>query len=105
MSVPVALVQLRAAVEERGSTAYVVTVSDDGTPHAVHAPVDWDGETLVDGTASAVSTVAAAVGLDSPSAPTRRDADEGGAAPASRTESHRRAVHVRLRPAPASGAR
>jgi hypothetical protein len=47
MSIPVGLAELRAAVEERGSRAYVLTVSDDGAPHAVHAPLRWDGGALV----------------------------------------------------------
>lgn len=47
MSIPVPLERLRAAVEERGPTAYVLTVSDDGRPHAVHGPVRWDGDALV----------------------------------------------------------
>jgi Pyridoxamine 5'-phosphate oxidase len=47
MSIPVALERLRAAVEERGPSAYVLTVSDDGRPHAVHGPVRWIDEVLV----------------------------------------------------------
>jgi len=46
MSVPVPLERLRAALAERGQSAYVLTVSDDGRPHAVHAPVRWDGDRL-----------------------------------------------------------
>src|SRR5262245_25883848 len=46
MSVPVALEELRAAIEERGSSAYLLTVSDDGRPHVAHAPVDWQGDAL-----------------------------------------------------------
>ena len=46
MSIVVALERLRAAVTERGPRAYVVTVSDDGTPHAVHAAVRWEGDVL-----------------------------------------------------------
>jgi len=41
------LERLRAAIEERGRHAYVLTVSDDGRPHAVHAPVSWEGDVLV----------------------------------------------------------
>jgi hypothetical protein len=41
MSIPVPLERLRAAVDERGPHAYVVTVSDDGRPHVVHAAVRW----------------------------------------------------------------
>ncbi len=47
MSIPVPLERLRAAVEERGPGAYLLTVSDDGRPHAVHVPVGWEGERLV----------------------------------------------------------
>jgi Pyridoxamine 5'-phosphate oxidase len=46
MSIPVTLEKLRAASEERGAGAYVLTVSDDGRPHAVHAAVQWDGAAL-----------------------------------------------------------
>ena len=47
MSVPVALDRLRAAVAERGGHAYVLTVSDDGRPHAVHGAVAWRDDGLV----------------------------------------------------------
>jgi hypothetical protein len=47
MSIPVALEQLRAAIQERGGRAYVLTVSDDGRSHAVHCPVQWEGDVLV----------------------------------------------------------
>lgn len=47
MSIPVSLDRLRAAVEERGGAAYVLTVSDDGRPHAVHSPVRWEGDALL----------------------------------------------------------
>ncbi|HJQ83606.1 MAG TPA: pyridoxamine 5'-phosphate oxidase family protein [Candidatus Binatia bacterium] len=46
MSIPVPLQRLRAAVAERGPGAYVLTVSDDGRPHAVHGAVRWDGDRL-----------------------------------------------------------
>jgi hypothetical protein len=46
MSIPVPLERLRAALAERGASAYVLTVSDDGSPHAVHAPVRWEGDAL-----------------------------------------------------------
>jgi len=46
MSIPVPLERLRAAVAERTPNAYVLTVSDDGRPHAVHAPVCWEGDVL-----------------------------------------------------------
>jgi hypothetical protein len=47
MSISVALKDLRAAHEERGGKAYVITVSDDWRPHAVHAGVRWEGDALV----------------------------------------------------------
>ena len=47
MSVPVPLLRLQAAVEERGTSGYLLTVSDDGAPHAVHAPVRWDDDVIV----------------------------------------------------------
>jgi hypothetical protein len=46
MSIPVALDGLRAALEERGGTAYVLTVSDDSRPHAVHCPLRWADDVL-----------------------------------------------------------
>ena len=46
MSVPVPLEQLRAALAERAAVAYLLTVADDGRPHAVHVPVHWDGDVL-----------------------------------------------------------
>jgi hypothetical protein len=47
MSVPVPFERLRAAVEERGTNGYLLTVSDDGTPHAVHVPVRWEDDAIV----------------------------------------------------------
>jgi hypothetical protein len=47
MSVAVALDALRAAIEERGLAAYLLTVSDDATPHVVHAAFRWEGDALV----------------------------------------------------------
>jgi hypothetical protein len=46
MSIPVSLDRLRAASEERGPSAYVLTVSEDGRPHAVHGPVCWKGAVM-----------------------------------------------------------
>jgi hypothetical protein len=46
MSIPVPLERLRVAIAERRPHAYVLTVSDDGRPHAVDAPVVWDGDAL-----------------------------------------------------------
>jgi hypothetical protein len=47
MSIPVALDELRAALRERGASAYLLTVGDDARPHAVHTPVVWEGDALV----------------------------------------------------------
>lgn len=47
MSIPVPLEGLRAALAERGGNAYVLTVTDDARPHAVHTPVGWEGDVLV----------------------------------------------------------
>jgi hypothetical protein len=47
MSIPVALKGLRAAIEERGRSAYVLTVSDDARPHAVHVAVEWEGDVVL----------------------------------------------------------
>jgi hypothetical protein len=44
MSIPVSLETLRAAVSERGGSAYVLTVSDDARPHVVHAAVLWESD-------------------------------------------------------------
>ena len=46
MSIEVPLDDLRATLEKRGGTAYVLTVTDDARPHAVHAPVRWEGDVL-----------------------------------------------------------
>jgi hypothetical protein len=47
MSIPVPLEKLRTALAERGSGAYLLTVSDDAAPHAVHVHVAWEGDALV----------------------------------------------------------
>lgn len=41
------VVDLQSVVRERGSHAYIVTVTEDGAPHAVYVPVRWDGGELV----------------------------------------------------------
>src|SRR5512143_403289 len=46
MSIPVTLESLRIALEDRGKSAYLLTVSDDGRPHAVHVAVRWEGDDL-----------------------------------------------------------
>ena len=47
MSVPVPLLRLRAAVEERGASGYLLTVCENGSPHAVHTPLRWEGDSIV----------------------------------------------------------
>jgi hypothetical protein len=47
MNVEVALNRLQAAVEERGTGAYVLTVTGDGRPHAVYLDVTWEARRLV----------------------------------------------------------
>ncbi|MEO8606218.1 MAG: hypothetical protein ABI629_26845 [bacterium] len=46
MSIPVSLDTLRAALDERGETAYLLTVADDARPHAVHVSVRWQDNAL-----------------------------------------------------------
>jgi len=46
MSLPVALDGLREEVARFGSAPYLITVRDDGSPHAVAVSVDWDGDRL-----------------------------------------------------------
>jgi hypothetical protein len=46
MSIPVPLERLRSALAERGESAYLLTVGDDGKPHAVHVPVSWHDDAL-----------------------------------------------------------
>ena len=60
MTIPVPLERLRAALEERGGDAYLLTVTDEGCPHAVHVPVRWEGDELVTevGKRSAANAVA-----------------------------------------------
>lgn len=47
MSIKVELDQLREQVAACGSYAYLLTVTDDGRPHAVSLPVEWAGDELV----------------------------------------------------------
>jgi pyridoxamine 5'-phosphate oxidase-like protein len=46
MSIPVALESLHAASAERGNRAFLLTVTDDARPHAVHVTLEWDADTL-----------------------------------------------------------
>ena len=47
MSIRVELDELREQVAACGSYAYLLTVTDDGRPHAVSLRVEWDGDELV----------------------------------------------------------
>ena len=94
MSIPVPLERLRSAIAERGGNAYLLTVTDDARPHAVHVPVRWEGDVLVAdvGTRSAVN--AGARGSVSLLYPVRVEGDytlivDGTAAVASREDGHR----------------
>jgi len=91
VSVPVPLERLRAAVDERGGSAYLLTVSDDGSPHAVHAPVRWDGDGIVAEVGKRTAANAAARPAVSLLFPLREQADyslivDGTAAVESRDE-------------------
>ncbi len=111
MSIPVPLEALRAAIAERGASAYVLTVSDDARPHVVHAAVHWEGDVLaadVGKRTAAHATVRPVVSL---LYPVRADGDyslivDGNAAVASREDGHHllitptKAVLHRAAPAP-----
>ena len=49
MSVRVELDEVRRQVDACRSCAYLVTVTDDGRPHAVSLQVRWEGDELVGG--------------------------------------------------------
>ncbi len=49
MSVRVDLDEVREQVEACRSCAYLMTVTDDGRPHAVSVDMVWEGEALVGG--------------------------------------------------------
>ena len=49
MSVKVELGEVREQVAACRSCAYLLTVTDDGRPHAVTLEVEWDGDALVGG--------------------------------------------------------
>ncbi len=49
MSIPVALDELRAAIEGRAASPYLLTVSDDQRPHSVSVALGWDGDELIMG--------------------------------------------------------
>ena len=47
MSIQVGLDDVREQVEACGSYAYLLTVTDDGRPHAVSLRPEWDGDVLI----------------------------------------------------------
>lgn len=47
MSIPVELDKVREQVAACGSYAFLLTVTEDGRPHAVSLVVEWDGDELV----------------------------------------------------------
>lgn len=49
MSIPVELERLQQEVARFGSSPYLLTVSDDGRPHATVVTVAWRGEALAAG--------------------------------------------------------
>jgi hypothetical protein len=49
MSVKVELDEVREQVAACRSCAYLLTMTDDGRPHAVSLEVEWDGDVLVGG--------------------------------------------------------
>ena len=65
MSIPVSLERLRAASEERGPSAYVLTVGADERPHAVHAPVRWEGPVVAAEVGKSLAAAAKSAGLES----------------------------------------
>jgi hypothetical protein len=94
MSIPVPLKELRAALEERGGGAYVLTVSDDARPHAVHVTVRWEGDLLAADVGKRSAANAAARPAVSLLYPMRADGDyslilDGTAAVASREDGQR----------------
>lgn len=49
MSIGVELQRLHEEVARFGSSPYLLTVSDDGRPHATAVTISWDGDALVAG--------------------------------------------------------
>ena len=94
MSIPVPMEELRAAIEERGGSAYVLTVSDDSRPHAVHVPVSWEGDVLAADVGKRSAANAGARPAVSLLYPVRADGDyslivDGTAVVAGREDAHR----------------
>lgn len=61
MNIEVALDRLRAAINERGSGVYLITVTGDGRPHAVYLDAAWEnGRLAVAGVGATTAANAAA---------------------------------------------
>jgi hypothetical protein len=94
MSLPVPLESLRAALNDRGESAYLLTVADDTRPHAVHVPVRWQGDVLIAEVGKRSAAHASARSSVSLLYPIRMDGDysliiDGTAVVASREDGHR----------------
>ena len=109
MSIPVPLDRLRAALEERGGNAYVLTVSEDGRPHVVRCTARWEGDALAADVGSRSAANAAARPMVSLLYPVRFDGDyslivDGSAAAKSHDDGRRLVITptkaVLHRPAP-----
>ena len=110
MSIPVPLESLRAALNDRGENAYLLTVADDARPHAVHVPVGWQGDVLAADVGKRSAANAAARPAVSLLYPVRVEGDysliiDGIAVVASRKDGHQVLITptkaVLHRPAPA----
>jgi hypothetical protein len=75
MSIPVPPERLRTEITERGPNAYLLSVSDDGHPHAVHDSVRWEGDALVADVGKRTAANAAARPAVSLLFPVRGDGD------------------------------
>ncbi len=97
MSIPVPVDGLREALSERGLSAYLLTVSDGGSPHAVHAVLTWEGDALVAEVGKRSTANAAARAAVSLLFPVRKEGDYSlivdGTATVTSSEDRRR-VHV-----------
>jgi Pyridoxamine 5'-phosphate oxidase len=75
VNIDVARERLAAAVRDRGNGAYIVTVTEEGTPHVVHAHIDWEGGELVAGVGARTADNASARPRVSLLYPIRSDGD------------------------------
>ncbi|HUG37688.1 MAG TPA: pyridoxamine 5'-phosphate oxidase family protein [Candidatus Limnocylindrales bacterium] len=76
MNVDVAMDRLRAAIDKRGTGAYVITVSDDARPHAVYLDLVWeDGRLVAEGIGATTAANATARPNISLLFPVKADAD------------------------------